>query len=101
MKLKCIGGDCDGQITYCENYLKIGDLLRVRKPLKFEDGPLFEESVAAFRENRIPDGVVETYYLYRKACFNFSKDDIYYFAVDHNWTDKQALIYLFDKHNGT
>lgn len=97
MKLKCFGGELDGNIYDTYDHLRIGDVFPINvPPNKFEISS-FEESLKAFRENKVPESLVNKQYLYRKCVLHFSKDDCYFFLAPHDWTDKQALLHQFEK----
>lgn len=98
MKLKCIGGEFDGQIKYIEDYYKIGNTIRFARPQEFKlDTSSFEVDLRAYRENRTPDYVTVKYSFYTIDCFHFSKDDVYKFLRPSDWTNKQAIQYQFEK----
>jgi hypothetical protein len=96
LNLKCIGGDCDGTIIYVDDNIRVGDLVKVYAKIEFKVDT-FNEDLEAYRNGRTPDHAVQRYYLYRKAVFNFSKDDKFYFLVDQNMSDKEAILGQFNK----
>lgn len=87
MKLKCIGGVCDGEWQHISHVPKIGDQVRIAakpKPhLSFTKEPM--------------KAVIVDYVIYQIDCFYFSRNDIRYFLKPEGWTKKQALEYQFDK----
>ncbi len=70
MKLKCIGGLANGQITEVENYHTEHDIVRVPAKVQFNI-PSFEEDLKAFRENRTPDYMATPYHYYKIATLHF------------------------------
>ena len=93
MKLKCIGGVCDGEWHHTPYAPKIGDQVRVSdKPKPYDaDVAYFPFSKEAIK------AVTIDYIIYQIDCFHFSKDDVYYFLKLEGWTNKQVLEHQFDK----
>lgn len=101
MQLKCIGGECDGQIE--EGEFKLHDQVRVRKPIEFKI-PDFQEDVKAFREGRLPDHVIVQYVTYRVCAIHGTRINgpemeplkhLYLCPVD--WHEWEALMHQFGK----
>ncbi|MDE2031364.1 MAG: hypothetical protein KGI58_03865 [Patescibacteria group bacterium] len=87
MKLKCIGGECDGKIMNVDYWYRTGDHVRVQKVPDYVITDYVED---------LKSMTVE-FYLYKIACLHFSKDDKMQFLIPHDWSDKQAILYQFGK----
>jgi hypothetical protein len=98
MKLKCIGGPCDGDFHSVDNNFRSGDLTRVPAKIEFNIGS-FEEELTAFREGRTPKNFSIPYYMYKLSTLHFSDrgNDILKFLIPVEWSDREAVIYQFGK----
>lgn len=96
MKLKCIGGPCDGQSQWIEFDPRIGDHIRVMKPLKFK---VSDDIPTSYEE--ITKVVVANYYLYMVDCLKYShkQNDIseIWFLRSENLTTFDAIQLQFLK----
>lgn len=90
MKLKCIGGFCDGRLVHVEDYfMREGEYVRVPKPI------LSVRIEASFDE--IPEEIEVCYLIYKVATFCFKSGDYYWFLIPENWTNKEAMLHQFAK----
>jgi hypothetical protein len=91
MKLKCIGGELDGTSHIIE-HVKNGDLVRLRKPSKFEiplDIDLDPKLLV----------IEEVYYEIFVLSFSDRNNDVekHYFLKPQGWSTAKAVIYQFGK----
>jgi hypothetical protein len=103
LKLKCIGGECDGQIQYVDDRQVFGDQVQVSKPIKF---PInldndFQESLSAFRQGRTPDSMVIKYHMYRICAIygtSIQGDKLTLkYLCPCNWHEWEAIQHQFGK----
>jgi hypothetical protein len=87
MKLKCIGGPCDDEWYSSQHEIRMYDLVRV--PEKQATASMFNPYIAQSLEIN--------YHIYVIDCFNFSKDDVYYFLRHEKLTNKEAMLHQFSK----
>lgn len=96
MKIKCIGGECDGVMVdvdiaqYGGGQFHRGDLFKVPKPYK----PI---SAKDWNNGYVATMAKINYYDYQISVFNFAKDDEYFFLKPLHWTDKDAIIHQMRK----
>lgn len=96
MKLKCVGGNCDGDTVDVDRYLGLGDI--VRAPAKIEFKILdFEEELLAFREGRTPEGFATPYHMYKIEVIHCSKDNEIKFLIPMHWKIEDAIRHLLSK----
>jgi hypothetical protein len=93
MKLKCIGGLANGQIHEVESYYGEHDIVRVPAKVEF-NLPSFEEDLKAFRENRVPDYMVNPFHLYKIATLYFPDKTKLNFLIPERMDYKDALCFL-------
>lgn len=98
MRLKCIGGFCDGQSHSVDDNFRTGDLTRVPAQITFELNT-FEEDLDAFREGRTSKNFSVPYYIYKLSTLHFANrpNDILKFLIPAEWSDREAVIYQFGK----
>jgi len=98
MRLKCIGGECDGQLV--EGEYKLHDQVRVAKPMEFKI-PDFQEDVKAFREGRVPDHVITQYVMYRVCAIHGTGyggvRHTHLYLCPNDWHEWEALMHQFGK----
>lgn len=97
MKLKCIGGERDGEWFDVENVMRVGDYIRLPETYK----PVEHN----FRPNYIPESIVRDEIIYRIEEIKFSVDgkftyESFKFLVTQypaRMTFEQALKHQFSK----
>lgn len=90
MKVICIGGPNDGEWHFAPDEARINDWIKVPKKL--------DTVCVNFDLDLIPN-VSISYNEYRLSRFHFSKDDVYWFMVPIDWTDKQGIKYSIERKN--
>lgn len=96
MKLKCIGGECDGKIIEVADYFVRHDSVRVSGSIEFKLDT-FEEDLKAFREGRVSKHSIMEYYIYRIEEFHFSEGKPIKFLIPEKWSVRDAVRYQFLK----
>lgn len=101
MKLKCVGGELDGQERDIEDTYKEHDQVRLALPLEFKLSS-FAEDVRDFREGRVPKHTVTSYANYKISSIhgtnvNGNKLKILY-LTPMNWHEWEAIEYLVNAH---
>lgn len=79
MKLKCIGGERDG-----EWFLIDTDRYRLYDSVQIPEKPKLTNF--RFTPGEIPN-VSTQVLIYQISCFNFSKDDVYMFLIPEGWSN--------------
>ncbi len=97
MKLKCIGGKCDGQLEWVDyDRLKIGDAVRVNEPTVFK----IEDGIPSTYEELVQKVVIKQH-IYMIDCLKYShvKDDVssIWFLRPPNLTTFDAIQFQFLK----
>jgi hypothetical protein len=93
MKLKCIGGTCDGKIQDIADHFREHDQVQIKGKIEF-NLPSFEEDLQAFREGRTPDYMCVPYHYYKLAYIHFSKTSTLKFLIPMNWTSEDAIRHI-------
>lgn len=88
MKLKCIGGPCDGKVQDIANYYREHDQIQIMGTIEF-DLSSFEEDLQAYREGKLPDCIL--YHYYKIVYVYFSKTSTLKFLTPMNWTREDAI----------
>lgn len=91
MKLKCIGGYADGKYCDVEENARIGFAIRYPETPKFK----VLDYIPSLEESRHMS--IYQYHIYIVSSFNFSKDDIYKFLIPQGWSNKEAILFQFNK----
>jgi len=93
MKLKCIGGRCDGQIIEVDYDYRKGDIIRVPNKFVF--------SVENIITNQPPSYISDPYSFYKIEEFNFKNPDLdFKFLIPEKWNITEAVRYLLASHHG-
>lgn len=101
MKLKCIGGELDGQERDVDDAMRTHDQVRLNLPNEFKLSN-FEEEVKAWRENRVPEAMINKYALYRVCVIYGTKTgsteklELKY-LIPHDWHEWEAILHQFGK----
>lgn len=101
MKLKCIGGELDGQEHDVEDTMRIHDMVRLNLPTKFKVDT-FAEDLAAWREQRTPEHMINKYVMYRVCAIYGTKTgsteklELKY-LIPHDWHEWEAILHQFGK----
>ena len=101
MRLKCIGGECDGHIE--EGEFRLHDQVKIRKKMEYKI-PDFSEDVKAFREGRIPNYVVDQFAMYRVCAIHCTRINgasmeplRHLYLCPADWHEWEALMHQFGK----
>lgn len=93
MMLKCIGGNHDGEWQEIDGEcLRIGHAHRIAKLPKLSAVVDFPQSY-----EEIANNITVKYSIYIVNAFYFSKDDRYWFLIPEGWTNREAMVYQFNK----
>lgn len=101
MKLKCIGGGLDGQLRDVDDTMRIHDQVRLSLPNEFKVDT-FAEDLAAWREQRVPDHMINKYAMYRVCAIygtkigSTEKLELKY-LIPHDWHEWEAILHQFGK----
>jgi hypothetical protein len=96
MKLKCVGGNCDGDTVDVDSYLGLGDMVRARARIEFKVVD-FEESLQAFRDGKTPESLSVPYHYYKIEEFNFYEGGKIKFLIPMHWEIEDAIRHLLSK----
>lgn len=102
MKIKCIGGELDGQEHEIEDSYRNHDMVRLRLPSEFKLEDTFEEDLKAYRENRVPEYMIIKYALYRICAIYGTKTgsteklELRY-LIPNDWHEWEAILHQFGK----
>lgn len=104
MELKCIGGECDGEIVFVNDKLRSGDQVQVHKPLEFKLRDFSEEvsDVIAVLSHRQPkENIVRNVYLYRICTIHGTDTNcnklVLKYLCPMGWHEWEAIQHQFGK----
>lgn len=94
MKLKCIGGAMNGTVQDVANYYGEHDIVQIAAKTEFKLAS-FEEDLAAYRENRVPNNIIDPYHIYKIAKLEMPHNTAVRFLIPENWRIEDALYFAF------
>lgn len=94
MKLKCIGGNCDGQVIYVDSCYQCGDVIRVPNKFTFS----VENTIPQFEP---PPYITNPYSFYKIEKFSYKNPDWkVWFLIPEKWNIIDAIRHLLASHHG-
>lgn len=93
MNLKCIGGAKNGFIHKADNYYQEHDIVPIYGTVEFKLID-FENEVKAFRENRVPDNMINYIHRYKVAAIILKGNQQLKFLIPENWRIEDALNFI-------